>query len=158
MTTVCLPVSRLSVCRSATFVCLHRLSIISVIWQKSRIDGQMTIRLMGRQNIGVHIFIYLISGAVWMKPWIPWPRTCFHVITINESFDKRQKYSNTELCTLVIRLQRIKSHKIIHKGEDISWNNTTLFNVKILQNNLQGFRYFTKWICCLHLQLTLQIT
>jgi len=50
---------------------------------------------------------------------------------INESFEKSQKYSNTELYILVFGLIEEKApQKKIHKGEDISCNNTTLFNVK----------------------------
>lgn len=47
-------------------VCLPTETVTSVcdLTETSRVDGQMNSRLMGGPNIGVHIFIYLINGAV----------------------------------------------------------------------------------------------
>ena len=55
-----------SVRLSIRHVCLpaETVTVVCELTETSRISGQMNSRLMGRPNIGVHIFIYLISGAV----------------------------------------------------------------------------------------------
>jgi hypothetical protein len=46
--------------------CKKSVTSVRDLTETSRVDGQMNSRLMGRPNIGVHIFIYLINEAVWM--------------------------------------------------------------------------------------------
>jgi hypothetical protein len=57
-----------SVCLSIRGVCLSAGTVTSLcdLTETSMVDSQMNSRLMIRPYIAVQIFIYLISGAVWI--------------------------------------------------------------------------------------------